>query len=190
MLQIISAATVPGSPAALPENNDCLPRLTRIPPDLPLRTGMVGTAGGVRKYFPDPSRGATNPSPNSPDDTGRNTMTDRVTCRIDRALWDTYWSTAADAGHNPAALLAAFLTAWANASPLPRRPDTPPPLIDWGTARNATITTGSDWWADLHVIAAASGHTRADVIDRACRWWLGLDTLPPVPPPLAITDKR
>ncbi|WP_205328631.1 hypothetical protein [Glycomyces sp. YM15] len=108
------------------------------------------------------------------------TETPRVTFRIDAALWTAYWESAASAGHDPAALLAAILTAWSTGTPLPRRPDDRP-AVAWGRSKTAGIAADTAWWVELAAIGTGAGYTRADLIDRACRWWLNLDTLPPTP---------
>lgn len=110
------------------------------------------------------------------------TETARVTFRIDAALWTTYWESAATAGHDPAALIETILTAWSTGAPLPHRPGDVRPEVAWGRSKTAAITAGTAWWTDLAAISTGAGYSRADLVDRACRWWLDLDTLPPAPP--------
>ncbi|MCD0446411.1 hypothetical protein LO763_22605 [Glycomyces sp. A-F 0318] len=107
----------------------------------------------------------------------------RVTFRIDRALWQAYRDAAASAERDPTGVLVAVLTAWAEAAPLPHRPTPPPIAIAWGRGRNVTVTVDPDWWSAFADVTEDAGYTRAAVIDRACRWWLGIDTLPHSPAP-------
>jgi hypothetical protein len=106
----------------------------------------------------------------------------RATFRIDRALWDAYWASAAGTGLDPAMTLEVILNAWANGTNFPDRPAPERLQLAWGRNSSATLTLNSAWWQGLKALCANAGYTRADVIDRACRWWLGIDTLPPAPP--------
>lgn len=107
----------------------------------------------------------------------------RATFRIDRGLWDAYWDSAAGTGLDPAMILEVTLNAWAYGTDYPDRPSADTPRIAWGQTRNATLTLDSAWWDSFRTRCEGAGYTRADVIDRACRWWLGIDTLPPSPAP-------
>lgn len=94
------------------------------------------------------------------------------------ALMRAYSEAAASTGQRPAVLAVGFIEWWMGSGPAPTRPDWEAAITDWSDRTSLSFPMPPGEWARFGELAERNGYTRAELVIRFIRWFVGLDRLP------------